>query len=210
MMNRLLRCFVMVTVMTSWCFDGFAQDYPEDRNDRYERKERGKEPSHQQEDELVKDKRFDWKRVIVGGGFGATFGTITAVDISPLAGYYITEDLLGGLGVTYQFLNDKRYTPDLKTHVYGGSVFGRYFIYEGLFAHAEYELLNYEVFLVDYVGNIYDRERVTIPGLLLGGGYQFGVGERAGVSIAVLFDVLNHPLSNYPTPILRLAFNIGL
>ncbi len=39
-------------------------------------------------------KDFDWGKVTIGGNLGATFGSITYIEIAPTMGYYLTKEIL--------------------------------------------------------------------------------------------------------------------
>ncbi|MBK8341129.1 MAG: hypothetical protein IPK99_14545 [Flavobacteriales bacterium] len=64
---------------------------------------------------------------------------MTNIAIEPMVGYKITKNgkLSAGIGISYQYFRDNRYTPAFETSVYGGRIFTRYRIIEQLFAHAE-------------------------------------------------------------------------
>src|SRR5215216_5004176 len=51
-----------------------------------------------------KERGFDPDRLVFGGGLGASFGTYTAVSVSPVIGYRFTDWLAAGVGVGYQYL----------------------------------------------------------------------------------------------------------
>src|SRR5690606_34215869 len=70
-------------------------------------------------------------RMYYGGNFSLQFGSLTFIDISPLAGIMITERFSTGLGATYQYLNFKY--ANSSSSVYGGRLFGRYNITQNFF-----------------------------------------------------------------------------
>lgn len=152
-------------------------------------------------------------RIDFGGYLGAQFGTITVIDVSPLASYRITESFHAGLGFTYQYFKDSRYTPDYSTSSYGGSIFARYFIWRNLFAHLEYAPLyvNYYDYYDNGSGGYYRVKGATwIHDLLIGAGYRQWIGERAYMSLMVLFNVNESYYSPYRNPIIRIGFGVGL
>ena len=114
----------------------------------------------QQNDEVPQN------RIIVGGGLGLQFGSVTLIDISPMIGYKVTKRFVPGIGITYQYYKDTRFGYNYETSIYGGSVFARYYIWQDLFAHAEYQVLSYEKLNVHF-----EKERISVPGVLVGGGY---------------------------------------
>ena len=152
-------------------------------------------------------------RIDFGGYLGAQFGTVTAVNISPLATYRVTNSFYAGLGITYQFYKDTRYTPDYTSNSYGGSIFGRYFIWRDLFAQVEYAplYLNYYDYYDNGSGGFYRvQNSVWVHDFMVGGGYRQWIGEKAYMSIMMLFNVNESYYSPYRNPIIRIGFGIGL
>ncbi|TNF44384.1 MAG: hypothetical protein EP311_01250, partial [Cytophagales bacterium] len=60
-------------------------------------------------------------RMFFGGNLGLQFGTVTFIDISPLAGVMITPRLSAGAGITYQYYDDNRF-QGANGSSYGGRV----------------------------------------------------------------------------------------
>lgn len=153
-------------------------------------------------------------RIDFGGYLGAQFGTITVIDVSPLASYRITESFHAGLGFTYLFFKDSRYPLDYSTSSYGGSIFARYFIWRDLFAHIEYAPLyvTYYNYYFDNTGNYSYRDKGStwVHDFLVGGGYRQLISERAYVTLMVLFNVNESYYSPYRNPIIRIGFGVGL
>lgn len=147
------------------------------------------------------------QRLVFGGIIGMQFGTVTVVDIEPIIGYKITPKLIGGIGIKYIYyeVNDPFY-GNYSTNIYGGSVFGRYFILENIFAHVEYELLNLEV-PNDFFP--YDLTRLNIYSFLVGGGYSQQIGNNAAIGIAILYNLTEEEAYPYENPIIRIGFGIG-
>jgi hypothetical protein len=143
-------------------------------------------------------------RLYAGGNFGASFGLVTYVEVSPLLGYKITEKLSAGIGFTYSYLSDKRYVPTFSTSIYGGRVFGKYMVYQNFFAYSEIEGLN--------IDKIYSEGRTNIYNVYIGGGYQQAIGANSSFGIMLLYN-LNQTASAYyyqANPVIRVGFNIGL
>lgn len=143
-------------------------------------------------------------RVYYGGNFGMQFGTITLVDVSPLVGVMITNRYSAGLGVTYQYFNDRRYVGG-STSTYGGRVFNRYNVLPNIFLHGEFETINFDNF------NQFNGEfsRIWSNALFLGAGYfaPFG-GGRGGANFTFLYNLLHDNLrSPYGEPyVIRVGF----
>jgi hypothetical protein len=145
-------------------------------------------------------------RIYVGGNLGLQFGNETYIDISPLVGYKFTEKITAGAGVTYIYYRYKSSYINYNTNIYGGRVFGRYFFIPSLFAHAEVELLNMELFNTNK--NEYYRKNILSP--FVGGGYIQRIGNNSGIYLMLLYNLNDSAESPYSNPIVRIGFNIGL
>jgi hypothetical protein len=161
-------------------------------------------------------------RFFFGGGLGLQFGDVTLIDVSPMVGYRITEKLAAGVTLTYKYYNVKNYyanylslpSDDLKANIYGGSLFGRYFLFENLFAQAEYEYLlyAYDSYFPNSGGSGYSKSKETIdlPSFFLGGGYRQPIGGRTFFTITVLYNFSESPYSPYSNPIIRAGISVGM
>lgn len=145
-------------------------------------------------------------RLYYGGNFAMQFGTITFIDVSPLVGAMITERFSGGLGATYQYFDDRRFVGvgTGNRSLYGGRTFLRYNILPNIFAHTEYEMLNFDLF--NRRTNEYNRE--WVPSLFLGAGYFTPFGARGGANFKFLYNLLYDRLrSPYNEPyVIRVGF----
>lgn len=93
---------------------------------------------------VVNDEKFKNTSIerpfFTGGSFGLQFGTITAIDISPILGYRFTENIVAGIGATYQYYRNGRYIPAVQTDIYGGRTFVRFYFLQKLFLHGKLNL----------------------------------------------------------------------
>jgi hypothetical protein len=143
-----------------------------------------------------------------GGGLGLQFGTMTLIEISPLVGYNITPKFSIGLSPTYKYYKFNDYygqNLDLKTNVWGGSIFSRYYIFDNVFAHVEYESLLYNIQSPGY-----PEMKQQYNSFFVGGGYNQRIGENSGMYIMVLWNLNDTPGSPYVNPIIRVGFTVGL
>jgi len=142
-------------------------------------------------------------RLYFGGNLGLQFGTITLVDVSPLAGVMITPKLSGGVGMTFQYYDDNRIQGAEGTS-YGGRLFGRYNVFPNIFVHAEYESINWETY--DYFAEGF--RRIWTNSLFVGGGYFAPFGPRGGANFTFLYNVLyDNQNSYYAEPyVIRVGF----
>lgn len=133
-------------------------------------------------------------RLYFGGDMGLSFGRWTFINVAPIVGYKITDNFSAGLGARYQFIayNDNVYSESAS--VYGGSVFARHIFSDQFFGHAEYEVLNTEVF--DYIALDVGRRNVNI--FLVGLGYRYAIGNNAFAQFMILYDLIDDPASPYP------------
>lgn len=156
-----------------------------------------------------KNRRPFKDKIYFGGNLGLQFGNQTYIDVSPLVGYKFNDKFSAGIGVTYIYF--KQHFPqysqyDYETSIYGGRVFSRYFFIENLFAHAEVEVLNMEVF--DVIKSDYERKNILSP--LIGVGYIQRFGNAGGIYILLLYNINDTPDSPYSNPVVRIGVNIGL
>lgn len=155
-----------------------------------------------QREELLneEDERF-LDRVFFGGNLGAQFGTFTMINVAPLVGYRITNRWSVGTRVQYQYFREN--INGFDTHVFGGSAFSRFFVFDNFFAHAEYELIN-GLFAPN------NANRVSIPHLFVGGGYLFRFNNNFGLAFTALYEVLQRNYSPYRNPIINAGITYGL
>lgn len=143
-----------------------------------------------------------------GGGFGLQFGYMTLIEVSPLVGYIVTPKFSVGISPTYKYYkyNDLYgKNLDLKTNVWGGSIFTRYSIFENVFAHVEYESLFYNEQVPGY-----PEIRKQYNSFFVGGGYNQRIGGNSGMYILLLWNLNDTPDSPYINPIVRVGFSVGL
>ena len=141
-------------------------------------------------------------RMFFGGGLGLQFGDYTVINVSPIIGYKVTEKFATGIGATYIYEHLKEsvvtntgiYNLEYKTNIYGGSVFAKYYLFESFFGYGEYGILNMEVPDNTF---LYTFKRDNVSSLLVGGGYREMLGERVGIELMVLYDILDEPYSPY-------------
>lgn len=136
------------------------------------------------------------QRLYYGGIVGASFGTVTSVQLMPIVGYRIMPRWSAGVGINYQYFKDNRYRPAYETHVYGGNIHSRVYIWQNLFAHSEFEVINFDVPAQDL--NTFRLVRRSVPAWFVGAGYFLPIGQRSGMSITILYDLIQDRYSPYP------------
>lgn len=149
------------------------------------------------------------ERLWFGGGIGLSFGTVTAIQVDPMAGVFLDKGkkASAGLGISYNYFRDNRVQPSYEMSAYGYRTFARYRIFDMLFLHGEFLHLNVEPYYY-FTENL---GRIWVPHLLVGGGYVQSLGGKSSLYLQVLFEVLQDPNSFYAGqgPILSGGMGIG-
>jgi hypothetical protein len=131
-------------------------------------------------------------RMYFGGNLGLQFGTVTLIDISPLAGVMITPRFSSGLGATYQYYDDNRF-QGASGSSYGGRVFSRYNVLPNIFAYTEFETINWNAY------NFFnDRfQRTWTDAFFVGVGYFAPFGSRGGANFTFLYNLMHDNRNSY-------------
>ena len=144
-------------------------------------------------------------RLFFGGNVGLNFGSLTYINVSPLVGVRLTDKLGVGVGPTYSYFNDKRSVYNYESESYGGRLFAQYRILESVLLYSEYELLNTEVPNLLYTA----LERRNISSLFVGGGYIQQIGRNSGISVTLLYNLIEGDYPIYENPLIRTGFLMG-
>jgi hypothetical protein len=154
--------------------------------------------------EATPSKRPLGERVYYGGSVLVSFGDVTRIGIYPMIAYKFTPKLSLGAEVGYEWLKFDDF--DQSANNYGASVFARYRIIPRLYAHAEYQMINYEIFT-----SATTSDRDWVPFLLVGGGFSQPMGGNAWTYVEVLFDILNDNGSPYDDgePFISVGVGVG-
>ncbi len=184
--------------------------------DRTPEEELQKQP--QENKKPPKQKSSFLKKVFIGGGFGAGFGSYTFINIAPVIGYRITPKLSAGLRLMYQYTTfdyfdlQSNKTKKYKGNDFGVGVYSRLRVFGPVFLQAEYERLSYDALYLDGSG-----ERTNFNSFMAGGGIAQSVGGKVGVFLTVLynfsydgFDQSNVWRFPYNSPwVVRIGINAG-
>jgi len=153
-------------------------------------------------------------RLFFGGNFGLNLGTITLIEVSPLAGFNLTERLSAGVGMTYIYYSDNRYIPPIRQNIFGARVFSRFLVFDQLFVHAEFEGMNLSVLGFNPANGLFESYRTWQSAIPIGLGYRSQVGANSYFTMMLLYDAKYDrmdPNSFYPGGLLyRIGFIFGL
>ena len=131
-----------------------------------------------------KPKRSQKGKWFVGGGFGATFGSVDSISVSPMVGYHVIPRVDVGTQIFYTWINDGRYSPSVETDEWGALLFTRVRVFSRLFLEADYQYTNYEYF----TGFGTQTSDASYDSFLAGAGWGFPMGGRASFYISALYD----------------------
>jgi hypothetical protein len=152
--------------------------------------------------------------------FGLMFGSINQIEVSPVAGYCITDRISIAAGLKYEFYSQTRlysYQTQVKTNIYATRLFGRYVVIKNiselipigsnssLFLHAEVESSNLEKKYF-YQPNFPNEGRFWNTALLVGTGIAQPASERITFYATFLWDTSGTSISLYNNPVIRFGF----
>ncbi len=158
----------------------------------------------------------------LGGNIGLQVGQVTLIDVSPMVGYAFTTRITLGAGATYKYYRIKNYMlnqftgkfQSFNSHITGGQVFIRYFVFRRVFAHTEYEYLRFRntIYLPNFTTQTYDKQnRIEhINSVFIGAGYRQFIGPRSAFDILLLYNVNESAYSPYENPMIRMGFVFGI
>jgi opacity protein-like surface antigen len=140
-------------------------------------------PAMAQSSEPVPPPKHSMKdRWFVGGSFGASFGTVDSISVSPLVGFHVTPRFDVGLQLFYRWIDDGRYSPSITTNDYGTTLFARARVVANFFLEADIQFTSYE-----YPTGT-GTARSNYNTFLAGAGYAFPLGHNASFYVSALYD----------------------
>jgi hypothetical protein len=152
-------------------------------------------------DDQKEDKESFVDKLYFGGGFGASFGNQTFINLSPAVFYKASERFHPGISLRYMYFAQ----PGFKEHIYGGSALARYFVLrdvsvlKNVYIHAEQEMLNGQ-----WASNAVDRSNVYST--FLGGGALISLGGSFYMNAEILYRFnFNQVYNPYNNPVLRIG-----
>jgi len=143
---------------------------------------------------------FDKSKLFIGGNLGLAFGYATIINVAPQVGYHFSPMFAAGVGLDYAYFNyDNGFNNYYKETYLGMSVFGRVYPLQQFFIQVQPELNH--VWGSGYFPSINQNENTKVnqfvPSLLMGGGAAIPTGGNGAITISILYDVIQNPLSPY-------------
>ena len=152
------------------------------------------------------------ERMFYGGNIGLAFGTITDIEITPLAGIWVLPRLGIAAGPTFRYYKHPYFG---RTVIFGGRTYVEYMviqdidniiplgIHSGLFFHGEYELLSLETAFFD---ESFDSKRFLSGTFLIGGGISQYISQRSSLNLSFLWPLNDAGYGIYSSPEIRISF----
>lgn len=131
-------------------------------------------------------------RLWYGGGLNLNFGAATnyvntfRFGLSPMVGYKITDKFSIGprIAVNYNYIKGTTINNEIKSSSlvdYSVGVFARYKIFQGFFAHVEYDFESFQNYFIDYDGRLgVDQNNNVIKVRNSRSNFYPGVGYNSG------------------------------
>ncbi|QRR02519.1 hypothetical protein [Dyadobacter sandarakinus] len=200
MKSKILLLFTCCT-LTLLSHAIYAQDNDYYRPDSLRNENPVTEEKQPAENREVREKKpeVDFKqlpfidRVRLGGSFGLSLGTVTNVNLSPMAGYELTEKLVAGVGLTGMYYKSRYF--GVNQFYYGGRAFLMYSVVPMVNLIGELEAMNVET---DTFTKYDVRKWLASP--MLGAAYSQPVGGKfiKAVHFTVLYNFnYNNQLDDY-------------
>lgn len=153
------------------------------------------------------------ERLFFGGNLGLQLGSITDIQISPVAGYWVLPRIAVAAGPTYRYYKEL----DVSTALYGGKAYVQLYVVQdlnsfipmgvhtGIFLHMEDELLSLKSSFWKYP-NPYTTDRFYVNTLLAGAGLSQQIGRRSSLNFIVLWPLNDSLYGIYSKPEIRVSF----
>ncbi|MEX0996776.1 MAG: hypothetical protein WDZ45_06995 [Flavobacteriaceae bacterium] len=149
-------------------------------------------------------KKDFWEQVSFGGGLGLSIGSgYFSGGISPGAVYNFNQYVSAGLGLTYNYLSDKRSNPDYKSTAYGGSVITLFHPIREIQLSAELEGIQVDRTFLFTDGEV--KDDFFQEALFLGAGFRTG-NLTMGVKYNILHDSNRSIYGSAFLPFVRVYF----
>ena len=152
------------------------------------------------------------QRLFFGGSFGLQFGTVTNIEVAPLAGIWLLPRVAVGAGPSFQYYKD----PYGRTSIYGGRVMLQVTLVQdlnniipvgintGIFVNCEYEGLSLQRAFFNSDPEADGRFYYGI--FLAGAGLSQPTGKRSSMNISFLWSINGNEYGIYDTPEIRIEF----
>lgn len=152
------------------------------------------------------------QRLFFGGSFGLQFGTVTNIEVAPLAGIWLLPRVAVGAGPSFQYYKD----PLGRTAIFGGRAMLQLTLVQdlnnvipigwnmGIFVNGEYDVLSLERGFFTPAPDA--TGRFLYGSFLAGAGISQPTGKKSSMNITFLWCVTGNEYGIYDTPEIRVEF----
>jgi hypothetical protein len=167
--------------------------------DKNKKQEQNQEEPDQEESksQSLSDLRFI-DRLRYGGNASVTFGTNTAVFLSPKVGYLVTKDFIAGAGFIYQYLslsardqNGNFIRNFFTSQTIGPMLFTAYNVTDFAYVGGQFEYLNHDAPILNTSGFVVDTEKIWSPVFFVEAGFTQQIGSRGMLRIGLRYNLLH-------------------
>mgnify|MGYP001605852528 CR=1 FL=1 len=171
----------------------------------------------------VKEVKKFSDKIFFGGSVGMVFGSVTRVDILPHVGMWVLPQWAIGVGGRYTFRKENYSiiggeSKPYKAHIWGVSGFTQIMPFPDLDKAFKIGIHGGPILQGEWEGLYLDKGVInpTLPNkgkgwvhlILVGAGYHFPIGEKAGINILAMWDLTNSQYSPYTSnPMLRISIS---
>jgi opacity protein-like surface antigen len=136
-------------------------------------------------------------QVFTGGNVSVSYENGLYADIAPVIGYQLDKARAGVSPIL-----SYKVSGSLSNFSYGGRIFGQYNVYQGAFAHAEFQALNAGISTLLTDGTR-SKDRKWAFSLPVGAGYEYKISDKAKLQVSVLYDLLQDKNTPAGKPVVR-------
>ena len=152
------------------------------------------------------------QRLFFGGSIGLQFGTVTNIEVAPVAGAWLLPRIAVGAGPSFQYYRD----PFGNTVIYGGRAMLQLSLIRdlnnvipvglnaGIFIEGEYEALSLEKSFFN--SSATGGGRFFYDSFLAGAGISQPTGKRSFMNLKFLWSLTGNEYGLYDTPEIRIEF----
>jgi len=157
---------------------------------------------------------WTFPRGTIGLQTGFWFSKVVYVNLSPRFTYPLNDQAAIGASFTYLYYYEsyfdvaKNLNSSYEDHVCGGSIFGKYLVFEQFFIKAELEILSGKVIYDTYPEVVI--KKVGIPSFYAGAGYFIPMGKRFLFEVSASMNLLESDFSRTKNPAINFAIHYGI
>ncbi len=155
------------------------------------------------------------KRHFYGGHFGIELGLVNQYEVAGIIGYRMLPRWDAGIGIKYQYYNNRRLNEMFRAHLYAPLVYTDFVIIRDLDDFLPFSFIDGPFFIhaqMDYfylpadhfdLKNEHTGNRFFRPTWLTGAGIRRFTGSNSFFQLLIMMDISGHGRSVYSNPVIR-------